>query len=244
MFSWLKSKIVKDDIEFVDTTRMAYLKTPILLAKNVPTHFLDKQKEISGKYKFAFCPGMHDYARYGYIVPAWEDFHIKTNKAGSSALIGGNRGSKFKQPVRMDSRIVDGVFHLDDGIDLHVWKYDSPWSIFVNKNISCFLMPAFYHSKFLQDVFIYPGIVDYTNKFHTINLIFALKRDCEIHIKQGEPVLHVIPFQNKEISGSYRPGDQEHIDSVETSIPNSQKAFYRKHLSIKKKFSLDKRQDD
>ena len=240
-FSWIRSRIVKDDIEFVDTTRLAYISSPIVPAKSVPTHFSTNQKETYGQYKFAFCPGMHDYATVGYIIPAWEDFHIKTNKAGSTALqVGRLSQSKFEPPNRMDNQVVDGVFELQDGIGLHVWKFNSPWGIFVNKNISCFLMPAFYHAKYLDNVYVYPGIVDYGKRFHSSNFICALKRDCEVHIKQGDPLLHVIPFYNSSISGSSRPAESEDMDSFRTTIYNNDKNFYRKYLQIKKRFTLNK----
>ena len=237
---WFSKK--RKDIEFVDTSRNAYLHSPIIPAKKVPIPFADDQRQKHGKYKFSFCPGMYDYSAYGYIMPAWDDFHIKTNKAGSTALQGGYRKTQdnFTPPNRMDADVVDGVFKPQDGIDVHVWKFNAPWGVFVNKNISCFLMPAFYHAKYLDDVYVYPGIVDYSKRFHTINFICALKRDCEVHIKQGEPLLHILPFHNGDIESVSRPAEQEDIDSFKSTIYNSQSNFYRKFLYVKKKFSLNK----
>lgn len=237
---WFFNK--RKDIEFVDTTRNAYMHSPIVPAKKVPIPFADMQREKHGKYKFSLCPGMYDYSAYGYIMPAWDDFHIKTNKAGSTCLEGGYRRTqeRFNPPNRMDADVVDGVFKPQDGIDVHVWKFNSPWGIFVNKNISCFLMPAFYHAKYLDDVYVYPGIVDYSKRFHTINFICALKRDCEVHIKQGEPLLHILPFHNGDIDAISRPAEKEDMDSFNSTIYNSNSNFYRKYLYIKKKFSLNK----
>jgi hypothetical protein len=241
IFNIFKKK--KLDIEFVDTSRMIYQQAPIRLAKDEPIHFSEKQKKEHGKFMFPFCPGIYDYAKYGYILPAWEDFHIKANKAGTVAFIGGKRGNHvFHKPSRMGHKIVDGVFEPTDEVPLNAWKFDSPWGIFVNKNISCFLMPAIYHSTFLDDLYVYPGIVDYNN-FHTINFIFSPKRECEVHINYGDPLLHILPFNNDSIKGGYGPGEDHQLDKFKNQIPHSENQYYRKNLSVKKEFKLGESKD-
>lgn len=235
----------KPDIEFVDTLRLSYTKAPIRLAKDEPVFFADAQKEQFKKYSFPFCPGMDDLSKYGYILPAWHDFHLKSNKAGHLAFIGGNkRGHGFAEPVPMEKEVVTGIFELQDGITLNPWKFDSPWGIFVNKEISCFLMPAFFHSTFLDDVYVYPGIVDYSKGFKTINFICALKRDAEVKIKCGEPLLHILPFHNKTIKAEFGPASPRQLDQFKSQIHNSQKQFYRKNLMVKKRFDLKEQQEN
>ena len=231
----------KRDIEFVDSSRSIYQHYPVLKAKDVKSRVHDFQKEKYGSYNFPFCPGMIDYSKMGYIIPAWVDTYIMANKAGTVCNIGsserGNRG--FRTPVNMDSTVVDGFINPEDDVPLAAIKLDSPWTIFGNGNISALLLPAVYHSNFLDDLHVWPGVVDY-KKFHTCNFIFSPKRKCEIHIKAGEPLLHVIPIWNKDMIAGYGPGTDIQIDSTRNSIPADSKQYYRKNQLINKIFELIK----
>ena len=232
-----------NDIEFVDTTRMAYNNHPIELAKHVKSPFHSKQMTKFKDYKFAHCPGMIDYKNFGYIVPAWDDIHILANKAGTAAVVGGgSRATSFKQARKMDPGIVEGIFTPEE-VPLCPIHVGSPWSIFVhNKKVSAMLMPAFYHSAFLDDLYVYPGIVDYGN-FTVMNFIFAAKRPCNITIKVGEPLLHIIPFYGNDVKAGYGPATDYQIDET-NSLFSSSKQFYRKYLQIKKTTSLEKLNED
>ena len=60
-----------------------------------------------------YCPGILDYAQFGYIIPAWVDIHIMANKAGTSWYLGdkGARGDRgFDNGVKMDEKFVEGAF--------------------------------------------------------------------------------------------------------------------------------------
>lgn len=236
---WLNNQ---KDIEFIDGSRNAYQKFPVMLAKDVPVLGRDLRIEKYGVNSFPHCPGMIDYANMGYIIPAWIDMHIKANSAGSVVEIGSaKRGTRgFHLPKRMDETIVDGMLAVKDNVPLSVWHIGAPWSIFVNKNISAIVLPASYHSSFIEDLHIWPGVVDYQN-FNTINLICSPKRECEIHIKAGEPLLHVIPFLNTDLEGGYGPGTQEQLDLIRNQLTGSESQYYRRFLQVKKFFGLTKR---
>lgn len=228
------------DIQFIDTLGYPTFQFPIRLAKNEPLFFAEKQKELYGKMKFHLCPGMIDYARIGYIIPAWDHIKIKANKAGVVAFKARNKsaGSGDTQIHPMDDTLINGVFE-PQGIPLKAFKLDSPWRIKTAKNISALLIPAVYHSKFLDDVFVVPGIVDYKT-FSQANFIFSVKRECEVTIEPGEPLLHIIPFVNEEISASY--GMATEIDSlIGNPVYKMIKHFYRKNDSEKKKHTLERR---
>lgn len=236
---WQKS----NDIQFVDTTRRVYNTHPIQLAKNVKAPFQATQMNAFSEYKFAICPGMIDYKNFGYIVPAWDDIHILANKAGTAAVVGGgSRATAFAQARGMDPNIVEGIFQPDE-VPLAPIHVGSPWSIFVNnKKMSAMLMPAFYHSSFLDDLYVFPGIVDYGN-FTVMNFIFAAKRPCNITIKVGEPLLHIIPFLGNDIKAGYGPAEDHQIDAA-NSIFSSSKQFYRRYLQRRKVTSLEKIDED
>ena len=99
------------------------------------------KKKKYGAKKFHLCPGMSDYAKAGYIVPAWCDIEFIANSAGVRAHRGETEGSDRKvkfgnEPFEMGTDIPDGFVDIDPNIQFKVFKFDSPWQIFCAKSIS------------------------------------------------------------------------------------------------------------
>jgi hypothetical protein len=233
------------DLEFIDASGLLYANLPIQLAKDVPVSSKNAVESTNKKFTFPLCPGMFDYSQVGYIMPAWVDFHIIANKAGVRAYAGGvnknKRGAHFKDPAFMGPDIVEGLFKLQDDIPLQPLNFNSPWKIFSKKkSISALMLPAFYHTsaEILENLYIYPGIVDY-DKFHTANVICAVKRKCNFVIKAGEPLLHIIPFINSDITCGYGPATEEQKSQIDYDPKIYQNQYYRKHHQIKKNYELE-----
>lgn len=238
IFDFLKKK---KDLEFVDTSRTAYQTYPVMKASDVKPRTFEHQKNKYKKHMLPHCPGMIQYAELGYIIPAWIDIHIRANKAGVAHYIGSDdRGTRGYLPGRaMGSDVIEGLFEPEDGVPLTPLNFGSPWAIFGHGNITALLLPAYFHSDFLDDLMVLPGSVDY-QKFHTSNFICAPKRECEVHIKAGDPLLHVIPFWNKEFNAGFGPGSQDQVDKWNNEIPGDDKQFYRRYHMLKKVFRLSK----
>jgi hypothetical protein len=139
----------------------------------------------------------------------------------------------------MDPNIIDGIFEPEDSVPLTALNFGSPWGIFAKGDVTALLLPAQYHSTFLDDLLVLPGSVDY-KKFHTSNFICVPKRECEVHIKAGDPLLHVIPFWNKEFNAGFGPGTDVQIDKWNNEIPGDDKQYYRRFQMLKKVFRLSK----
>lgn len=245
MFNWFR----KDDVDFKFADALegsVYPHYPPVLAKDLKP-LKEHQEKKFGDYRFPGCPGMHDYSRLGYIIPAWTNFHIKANKAGTVVMIGSSgenerkkRGTIASAPQEMARDITDGAFQLQDGVDGSVWNSPGPWKIYSKKKLSCLVLPAYFHSTFLDDLFVYPGVVDYQN-FTVINFICSAKRPCELEIKAGDPLLHVIPFiTTKDIVASYGPATQREVDATKLPKWFHESNFYRRYYMIRKKFKLIK----
>lgn len=248
MFNLFKKfKDSEPDLYFADGYDCVYPHYPIMLAKDLKP-LKEYQENKYQDYMFPGCPGMHDYARLGYIIPAWTNFHIKANKAGVVAFAGSDgenrqkRTTPFSQPQPMDIRITDGLFQTD-GVPSVTYNFPGAWKVFGKGNISALILPAFFHSKFLDDLYVYPGVVDYKD-FTTINFICSAKRECEVEIKAGEPVLQVIPFiTNKSIVASYGNSTREQKDYSKAIKWFHESNFYRKYYMIRKKFYLTKKEE-
>lgn len=242
----------KNDVDFTfgeicDGT--VYAQYPPILAKDLKPLKTHQEQKFS-EYTFPGCPGMHDYSRMGYIIPAWTNFHIKANKAGTVGFAGSTppdqqkRATAAGQPMPMDKRITDGLHEIRDGVNHEILNFPSAWKIFSHrKDLSMLILPAFFHSTFLDDLYVYPGVVDY-NGFHTINFICSPKRACHIEIKAGDPILHVIPFLNvKDIVADYGIPTKMENDSTKIVKWFHENNFYRKFYMIRKKYKLSLRKE-
>jgi hypothetical protein len=70
------------------------------------------------------------------------------------------------------------------------------------------------------------------------------KRECTVHIKAGEPLIHVMPFYNKEISASVGPASEAQQDKTKNLIPGDDSQYYRKFMAVKKKFNVHKENEE
>ena len=235
--NWFKKKEQGPDIDFRDTVGCYFETFPPKLAKDVPVFFKEHQKKEFGSFVMPGCPGMWDYSQYGYIITSPETIKIKANKAGTVAVIKRRTGPPANC-APMDHNFVSGMVEFN-GIPPNAWKFDLPWRVICKKNISAILMPAFYHAKYLEDVYVVPGIVDYKD-YWTINFIFSIRRTCQITINAGEPLLHVLPYWNKPIKANYGLIEIEQMADTLSNGFDSVSQFYRKTYNQKKVFHLGK----
>jgi len=236
------SNQTKNQIEFIDSSKLIFSSIPIQKAKDVPLNTKKYSQETGKQFTFPLCPGMYDYSELGYIVSSWSDYHFKANKAGVACVMGGGkRKSPFQQPVNMDASIVEGLLNVHDGIPLKPFNLTSPWKIFTyDKNISALLLPAWFHAdpEFLDNFYVFPGVVDYKS-FSAMNLIIAAKRKMQYTIKAGDPILQIIPFYNKEIVCGYGPPNIEQQSKINYDPTSHRNQFYRKNHKVKKQYALN-----
>jgi hypothetical protein len=234
--NWFKKKDDSPDIDFRDYIGSYYQHFPPKMAKDVPIPFKETQKNDTGKFDFANCPGMWDYSQYGYIISAPDTIKIKANKAGIVVFQKKRGGNAPVLP--MNEKLINGLYNFED-VRPNAWKVDLPWKIVCKENISAFLMPPVYHATYLEDIYVVPGLVDYKD-YWTCNFIFSIKRACEVTIKAGDPLLHVLPFWNKPIKASYGLIEVEQMANTLTNGFEAVSQFYRKTYNQKKVFHLGK----
>lgn len=209
---------------------------PVKRACDVKPDWLIKQTKEAERlkyHKFSACPGMYDYYRQGYIIPAWEDFEIIITEDSASINIGTGKSFICKPYEVMDQRVIDGIINIDDNMKLHALKLPCPWKVFTKPGYSAFVMPALYHSPFLRELFLYPGINDYDH-YHTINVMFTPMKPMHIKIYAGTPMLQVIPYKRENITAEVGYITNEENGLSNFTFRTSAPGFYRKWLHQKK----------
>lgn len=234
-------KVLKPTISFKCDVPGYEIGQPVKLASEVKPDWLKKQNADATKNntpKFAACPGMHDYYKAGYIIPAWEDFEIIATKDNIQIIVGTSDRYVCKSPERMDYSVVAGATPIDStDVVPSAHKLPCPWKVFTKPGYSAMVLPALYHSPFLQELFLYPGINDY-DRYHTINVMFSPVKSLHIKIYAGTPLLQVIPYRREDISCEVGLITQREESIANFTYRTKAPGFYRKYIHAAKEYSI------
>jgi len=210
----------------------------IKLASDLDIHpkwIRDQRVYSDNKTKFLNCPGMADWMKTGYIIPAWTTIKIRANRVDSLVLL----DPPFTpQAVPMNEKLITGLFNPEGDVKLKVNKLTTPWGIKTKSGWSAHVIPAMFHNPFLQDLYVYPGTVDY-DKFHICNFIFSAMRPCDIEIPIGTPLLQVIPFRREEITAVCEKGQAKDLDKLNFGFPEKLQSAYRKFFHQRKNYTME-----
>jgi hypothetical protein len=251
------------EIEFTayDMSNWVLNHFPIVPANEVP--FIGKSlqdKDKDNDKKFVQCPGMVDYKNYGWIMPAWDDIHLYGSEMNSMIYYGApndvhgkrfkldieNTDSKERVPLNnpcpfdvkaagsMSADIIKGYAGKENYKPLHC---TTPWAF--SGDISLMILPAFYHSNISQIADVFPGIVDYSEKFNTINFILSVKKEGHSLIKAGTPLLHIIPIIKNNYTCNIDTSANLKNNRTLNVIPGNFKQYYRKLFMRKSKFKVN-----
>jgi len=239
------------DVIFQDWTRSIYNVHPIQRASSVKPAYRERQIEKHGVEKFAECPGILDYKNQGWIMTAWDDFKIYSSDAATMAYIGDASSKRCPVgKVKPTHNNIAGCMSQDitDGLaDKQVSRFqplhlDSPW-IAKAKDLSLLILPPIYHSDITEDFMIWPGVVDYSDRFNTLNIIMSPKKEGTFTIKAGTPIAHIIPIEKRSYDAQYGPIDSEvgekNLNYVRQAYATC-KQYYRKYCMKRTRFGLTK----
>jgi len=237
---------------FADMSRTLYDLHPIQKASRVDGVHKKHQIKKYGKETFADCPGILDYKNTGWILPAWDEIKVYCSDNATMAYQGGD--SKSRQAIWNATNKVENfeirkecgnmVPSISDGVPpgtqcpvkqlqpLHVL---TPWRVETSEDVSLLLLPPMYHSEIVNDFLIFPGIVDYTNRFDTLNLIMSPRRTGTYTIKAGTPLLHIIPIVKDNYNATYGPAKKNIMKGIIASCGH----FYRKYVMKRSKYNLE-----
>lgn len=243
-------------IRFSDMSGQIYTVNPIVPARNVEPVHRKVQLEKYDSEMFAVCPGIMDFKNTGWIMPAWDDIKVYCSDKATMAYAGGSKRPhtwKLPQPVKkvdyyepkdaggpMDRRMVDGV-PANHGCPIKTGTqplhFNSPWAceMFGDDVVSLMLLPPYYHSNIVDHVQVYPGIVDYTNRFDTMSIVLAPRTEGTFTIKAGEPLVHIIPIEKRTYNAQYGPAKMGRMKGLIATCNQ----FYRKYVMKKSRYNLE-----
>lgn len=176
---------------------------PVAASKTLPNWFRNTEPSFNTEEGFTD-------ATVKRCVPFFEalssGFYIKSHSDVKMILRDGQIRVKapisdFDLPSPIDRHNPKQASKLFDHMDLdvnHVFKYINPWSIKLPKGYSClFTHPL--NAAGNNSITFFSGVVDCdTFNYASVNFPFMLNKGfTEFDIKQGEPLVQVIPFKRE-----------------------------------------------
>jgi len=162
--------------------------------------FVDKQEHMIDSTKtIKACPGIKDYLTLGYIIPAWCDMEFTPVQDGQ--IFGRYSDPTYNHAIHSQEQVgnfLEKTYKVNTPI-----KLDNPWRTWTTKNWSLLYLPLHYHDGLNFNAV--PGIIDHDlGALHSpINIM--LKENKKTVIKQGDPLVQVIPIRREIVNA--RTGD-------------------------------------
>lgn len=199
-------------------------------------HMIDSRKTVKT------CPGILDFCSAGYVIPAWCDIEIEPTSDGMSANLRYSHW-KFKNgshPPESLQNFMKNKFTVRLGITL-----DNPWSVWTAKGYSLMYMPMYYYDD-TRNWEAIPGWVDsdLVSVSNPINIL--LKEPKYTFIKQGEPIVQVIPIKREPFSAYSGNQNSVAIDRYNSIsfLHDMNFSGWIKYIRDKKIYKLDSNDTD
>jgi len=216
-------------IEFFSTIPGVAEAFPIIEAKDFKPEWtksaikdlVDKKSKSTdndtGRFThLAYCPGIFDLFKTGYIVPMWYDINIKTEKdtPGFSWTVADKAFHTLSDMKFVDThndRMTNFIPKRKGTID-NIVKINTPWNVIVPDGLKLLCLPINYPDNF--DYESTTGILD-PSQSSEINIQMSWNvKDGERLIKAGTPLMHIIPLSEKTFNLEVRTANEKDLKWV------------------------------
>ena len=212
--------------------------------KQMPT-FTDKQKhKIDSDQTIKACPGIGDYMKTGFIIPAWCDMEIIPSQDGQMVE------TRYSDPE------YNSAFHPADQVHNEVSsvmqkfgvksavKLDCPWKIWQPKDWSLMYLPMFFFEG--RNYEAIPGVIDHDlgALISPINIMLLEKKITKI--KLGEPLVQVVPIKREKVTARTSALSKTAVDRHNAIIQTNKITFngWSKWQHAKKTYVVDSHDTD
>lgn len=174
-----------------------YNDAPYLNSKvNLPNWFRRIHK---GNNSVRSCSGISDFLEFGITITAWTTFRFRPNISAGTWEVSAdvmNPGIDFPMASGF-SFLQTGSCPMTESRKIENMSYPkliTPWRIQTAPGWSSLMLPIFYDQS--DDYSVLPAIIN-TDYYQVANIVLNVKTDSEFVIKQGTPLVHMIPVQRK-----------------------------------------------
>jgi len=199
-----KSKVVLDCFTHLD---YVYEHSPIEYARdNIPAWYKNMDKTyVADDYipraTLKKCPAITSTLTSGIYIPLWTDlaFNIRTVSNDGKHIQKELQWNSADNKTQIQSHSRDQWGALAGEDKLHHIKIDPAWYFKTKENINFYWTQPYYHRE-NSLISVSPGIDNYQSICNTsINGFVDLSIDRQFIIKQGTPIVQLIPMSDKNV---------------------------------------------
>lgn len=207
--------------------------------KNLPTVVKKGRYQKENIYSIKLCPGLQDYIGQGYVIPAWCDIDIQIMQGTPKVTYSDpNLNEALHLPEQMGN-FLDTKFPIRTPV-----KLDNPWVTYSKKDWSILYLPMHFHENpYFEAV---PGVIDQDRAPGKTPLNIMLKTNDDFMIKQGTPLVQMIPFKRQEViarTGKVRDKTFQRFHDMVSTTSISFKGW-RWFMTEKKYYKIDSHDTD
>jgi len=211
-------------VEFKRPAKWKYIEPIVPALTALPQWYKDKkahmvgyppfQQHASGTFKA--CPVIFDSMTQGYILPLWADLYVEPTQNPENGEIMPSffwgKGIEDGPLMTMfNVEMTEGMPNVDK-TNLPPFKLNSPWILKTSKGYSTLFIAPLNNRDIMFEAI--SGVIhtDVFTTFIDIPFIWTGPSDFKGIIKQGTPMLQLIPFKREKFQheiGFITPEDEE-----------------------------------
>ena len=203
--------------------------------KNLPTILKKEQYSRDNIYSIKICPGLQDYIGHGYVIPAWCDMDVKIDSNNHPQVTYSD--PELKHATHYPEQVGD---FLDTKFPIRTpVKLDNPWFTYTKKDWSIMYLPMHFHENPYFEAI--PGVIDHDKGPGRTPLNIMLKTNKDFMIKQGTPLVQMIPYKRQVVTSRSGILTNKTIDRYNSLIKTRFLTFkgWRWFMTEKKHFKID-----
>ena len=181
---------------------------PVLAKKVVPDWWktMKVQENIRGNktQTIRSCPAMDDWLKTGWLICAKRDMEVTVSEHGNHAVT--DKTNRDHSPTHPAGQAGHHFTYLskEDSPTMGAFKMKAPWNIITPPGYSClYLDPFLFQNKYFAT---WQGMID-TDAFNVnmdnSQIIFYPKTNKNFTIKEGTPLVQIIPYRRENWKASY-----------------------------------------
>ena len=168
----------------------------------------------SGRFThLAYCPGIFDLFKTGYIVPMWYDVNVKTetNKPGFSWEIPDKHFGTLSDLKFIDTHNerISSLIPKRKGTINNIVKISTPWNVIVPRGLKLLCLPISYPDHY--DYESTTGLLDPSQSSEiNIQMNWNVENGTRL-LKAGTPLMHIIPLSEKSFNLETRTATEKDL---------------------------------
>jgi hypothetical protein len=197
------------------------------LPKEVNATYTGIQHKMSSMKR---CYGFIDLYKNSFIIPLWTDLLVESDETGNF---------NWSASANLAETCINTHDRSQYGpeFDNHIhMKINSPWLLTEKEGINFYFSPAFWNQiKFMNDLYITPGIVNYKHQATTHINCFIQKKHNKILLESGTPMIYLTPMTDRPVVLKTHVVSYEEYNNIFTKSQYSSSFVnkYKKNKNIK-----------